>query len=54
MGSQVSALVSLNPIENIWTVLKRRPHKWYPELEDIAGGKGAVKEAIEQVVTHCW
>ena len=44
----------LNPIENIWAVLKRKLHKWYPELEEMAGGKDAVKEAIEQVITHCW
>ena len=46
--------LDLNPIENIWAVLKRKLHKWYLELEEMAGGKDAMKEAIEQAITHCW
>ena len=44
----------LNPIEHVWAKLKRMLHKWYPELEEMAGGVPVVRESIEKAVTHCW
>ena len=44
----------LNPIENLWSILKRMLHLWYLKLEEMTGGRQEVQEAIENAITHCW
>src|ERR1700761_427011 len=44
----------LNPIENIWSVVKDKLQKNYPELYLMKGTINEVKEAIEEAITYCW
>ncbi|RPB02642.1 hypothetical protein L873DRAFT_1672887, partial [Choiromyces venosus 120613-1] len=44
----------LNPIENIWSLIKDKISKQYPELHLMKGPEDMVKKAIEEVITYCW
>ena len=44
----------LNPIENLWSILKRMLYIQYPELEEMLGSREEIKEAIAEAITHCW
>jgi transposase len=44
----------LNPIENIWSLVKGKLHKHYPELYLMKGDVNMVKKAIVEAITHCW
>ena len=44
----------LNPIENIWSLVKDKLQKNYPELYLMKGTVNEVKEAIEEAITYCW
>ncbi|RPB00206.1 transposable element Tcb2 transposase, partial [Choiromyces venosus 120613-1] len=39
----------LNPIENVWSLVKDKLYKNYPELYLMNGQK-----AIEEAITNCW
>ncbi|RPA97384.1 hypothetical protein L873DRAFT_1691052, partial [Choiromyces venosus 120613-1] len=44
----------LNPIENVWSLVKYKLHKNYPELYLIKGPVDEAKKVIEEVITNCW
>ncbi|RPB02935.1 hypothetical protein L873DRAFT_1585360, partial [Choiromyces venosus 120613-1] len=44
----------LNPIENVWSLVKDKLHKNYPELYLMKGPVDEVKKAIEEAITNCW
>jgi len=44
----------LNPIENVWSLVKDKLHKNYPELYLMKGSVNEVKKAIEEAITYCW
>jgi len=44
----------LNPIENVWSLVKHKLHKHYPELYLMKGNFNMVKKEIEEAITHCW
>ena len=44
----------LNPIENVWSLMKDKLHKHYPELYLMRGDVNVVKKAIEEAITNCW
>ncbi|RPA98045.1 hypothetical protein L873DRAFT_1689166, partial [Choiromyces venosus 120613-1] len=44
----------LNPIENVWSLVKDKLHKNYPELYLMKGPVDEVKKAIEETITNCW
>ena len=44
----------LNPIENIWSLIKDKLSKNYPDLHLMKGSKDVVKKKIEEAITHCW
>jgi len=47
-------LPDLNPIENVWALVKDKLQKHYPELYLIKGADSEVKKVIEEAITHCW
>jgi len=44
----------LNPIEHIWTYMKRQLHKRFPHLKNMPGGPAAVKEALADALQEIW
>ena len=44
----------LNPIEQIWSLMKAMLGKHYPELFLMKGPKNEIRKAIEEEVTFCW
>jgi len=44
----------LNPIENVWSLVKDKLHKHYPEQYLMRGDVNMVKKAIEEAITNCW
>jgi len=44
----------LNPIENVWSLVKDKLHKHYLELYLMRGDVNVVKKAIEEAITNCW
>ena len=44
----------LNPIEHIWSLIKDKLCKYYPELYLMKGPKDEIRKTIEEAVTHCW
>jgi len=42
----------LNPIENVWCLVKDKLHKHYPELSLIRGDVSVVRKAIEKAMTN--
>ena len=44
----------LNPIENVWSLVKDKLHKNYPELYLMRGDVSVVKKTIEEAITDCW
>jgi len=44
----------LNPIENVWSLVKDKLYKHYPGLYLIRGDGNVVKKAIEEAITNCW
>ena len=47
-------LPDLNPIENVWALVKNKLQKHYPELYLMKGSDSEVKNVIEEAITHCW
>ncbi|RPA92425.1 hypothetical protein L873DRAFT_1709915, partial [Choiromyces venosus 120613-1] len=45
--------LNLNPIENIWSLIKDKLCKQYPELYLMKGLDDMVKKAIEEAITYC-
>ena len=43
----------LNPIENIWSLIKDRLSKHYPDLHLMKGSEDVVKKTIKEAITHC-
>ena len=44
----------LNPIENVWSLVKDKLHKHYPELYLMKRPLNEVKKAIEEAITRYW
>jgi len=44
----------LNPIENVWSLVKDKLHKHYPDLYHMRGDVNVVKKVIEDAITNCW
>ncbi|RPB02244.1 hypothetical protein L873DRAFT_1787655 [Choiromyces venosus 120613-1] len=44
----------LNPIENIWSLIKDKLSKQYPELQLMKGPEDIVKKVIEEAITYYW
>ena len=44
----------LNPIENVWSLVKDKLYKNYPELYLMRGDVSVVKKPIEEASTNCW
>jgi len=44
----------LSPIENVWSLVKDKLYKNYPELYIMRGDVNVVKKAIEEAITNCW
>ncbi|RPA93086.1 hypothetical protein L873DRAFT_1749288, partial [Choiromyces venosus 120613-1] len=44
----------LNLIENIWSLIKDKLSKQYPELHLMKGLEDMVKKVIEEAITYCW
>ena len=44
----------LNPIEQIWSLIKAMLGNHYPELFLMKGPKNEIRKAIEEAVTFCW
>jgi hypothetical protein len=44
----------LNPIENLWYILKRQIHKTHPDLSTLPGGPAKVQEAILKYASEVW
>ncbi|RPB02540.1 hypothetical protein L873DRAFT_1672994, partial [Choiromyces venosus 120613-1] len=44
----------LNLIENIWSLIKDKLSKQYPELHLMKGPEDMVKKAIEETITYYW
>jgi len=44
----------VNPIENVWSLVKYKLHKHYPELYLMSGDVHVVKKGIEEAITDCW
>ncbi|RPA97473.1 hypothetical protein L873DRAFT_1690957 [Choiromyces venosus 120613-1] len=44
----------LNPIENIWSLIKNKLSKQYPELHLMKDPEDMVKKTIEEAITYCW
>jgi len=52
---EISAYLSdLNSIETVWSLVKDKMHKHYPELYLIRGDVNVIKKAIEKAITNCW
>ncbi|RPA95315.1 hypothetical protein L873DRAFT_1698490, partial [Choiromyces venosus 120613-1] len=47
-------LPDLNLIENIWSLIKDRFSKEYPELHLMKGLEDMVKKAIKPAITYYW
>ena len=47
-------LPDLSPIENVWSLVKDKLHKHYPELYLMRDDVDMVKNAIEEAITDCW
>ncbi|RPA89843.1 hypothetical protein L873DRAFT_1822105, partial [Choiromyces venosus 120613-1] len=47
-------LPDLNPIENLWSLIKDMLSKHYPNLHLMKGPEHVVKKTIEEAITHCW
>jgi len=47
-------LPDLNPIEDVWSLVKDKLHTHYPELHLIKGPVNEVKKVIEEAITGCW
>ena len=47
-------LPNLNPIGNVWSLVKDKLHKYYPELYLMRSDINVVKNAIEEAITDCW
>jgi len=43
----------LNTIQNVWSLVRDKLHKHYPELYLIRGEVNVVKKAIEEAMTNC-
>jgi len=43
----------LNPIENIWSLIKDKPSKHYPDIHLMKGSEHVVKNRIQEAITHC-
>ncbi|RPB04694.1 hypothetical protein L873DRAFT_1758743 [Choiromyces venosus 120613-1] len=43
----------LNPIENIWSLIKDKLSKHYPDLHLMKVPEHVVKKIIEEAITHC-
>ncbi|RPA88525.1 hypothetical protein L873DRAFT_1725755, partial [Choiromyces venosus 120613-1] len=43
-----------NPMENVWSLVKDKLHKNYPELYLMKGRVDEAKKAIEKAITNCW
>jgi len=43
-----------NPIENIWSLIKDKLSKHYPDLRLMKGSEHVVKKTIPKAITHCW
>ena len=43
----------LNPIEHVWSLVKDKLQKHYPELYLMKGSENEIKEAIEEAITYC-
>ncbi|RPA91581.1 hypothetical protein L873DRAFT_1868353 [Choiromyces venosus 120613-1] len=46
--------LDFNPIGNIWSLIKDKLSKQYPELYLMKGPEDMVKKAIEEAITYCW
>lgn len=44
----------LNPIEHVWTELKKRLHQQYPDIVDTPGMPDKVKEKLAEVLPLVW
>jgi len=44
----------LNPIEHVWTLLKRQLQVNYPDLINYPGGPNKVKAKLAEVLPLCW
>jgi len=44
----------LNQIENVWSLVKDKLYKHYPELYLMRGDVNVVKKAIDEAITNCW
>ncbi|RPA95603.1 hypothetical protein L873DRAFT_1697416, partial [Choiromyces venosus 120613-1] len=44
----------LNPIENVWSLVKDKLHKNYPEFYLMKVPVDEAKKAIEEAITNCW
>jgi len=44
----------LNPIENVWALVKDKLQKHYPELFLMKGSGSEVKNVIEEAINHYW
>jgi len=44
----------LYPIENIWSLIKDKLSKHYPDLHLMKGSEDVVKQTIEEAITHFW
>jgi len=46
--------LDLNPSENVWSLVKDKLYKHYPELYLMRGDVNVVKKAIEEAIINCW
>jgi len=46
-------LPPLNPIDDVWSLVKDKLHKHYPELHLIKGPVNEVKKVIEEAIIDC-
>ncbi|RPA93676.1 hypothetical protein L873DRAFT_1815517 [Choiromyces venosus 120613-1] len=44
----------LNPIKNIWSLIKHGLSKYYSDPHLMKGPEHVVKKAIEEAITECW
>ena len=44
----------LNPIEQVWIVLKQQLHKQHPDIADAPGGPDAVRARLIEVLRKVW
>jgi len=47
-------LPDLNPIENVWSLVKDKLYKHYPELYLMRGDVNVVKKTREEAITNGW